>query len=212
MGSSRVQCVEHIRAQLRRSFPPWAGLEHGSEGLGPPCHHPTASGYGGWMLGVTGGDWWHPGQAVSRQVPVGDVRTQPHAHHTLGIAGWGCWGTLVSPPRCSPAPCLWLSTPPAVPAPCRVPTATTDQGGVMGLWPCPGGASPLHSGDTVFCMEHPLCSPYRDDPPPVCPCCPPPGGAGWGSRGGRGTGAASAACREPGGSWPETSQAAASGD
>lgn len=101
--------------------------------------------------------------------PQGDVRTQPHAHHTLGTAGWGCWGTLVSPPRCSPAPRLRLPAPPAVPAPCHVPTATTGQGGVTEPAPCPGGASPTHSRDTVFCMEHPLCSPYRDDLPPVAP-------------------------------------------
>lgn len=183
-GVRPVRCVEHIGAQLRCSFPARAGPEHCSEGatalvgLGPIATVPQHQAVVAECWGVTGGDWWHSGQAVSRHVSMGDVRTQPCAHHTSGIAGWGCWGTLVSPPRCSPAPCLRFSTRPAVPAPSCVPTTSVGQGGVTELGPRPGGASPVHSGDAGFCMGDPLCS----DLLPVCPSCP-TSGAGWGPTG-----------------------------
>ena len=115
------------------------------------------------------------------------VRTQPCAHHTLGIAGWHCCGTLVSPPRFSPARSLQLSTPRL----CRLlslsPLRLWGRGRVTGMGSRPGGVCPTRSKDIVFCMGDPLCSPYGGDLPTVCPSSPlwelsggPVGGSVWG--------------------------------
>lgn len=126
------------------------------------------------------------GWAVGRHVPVVNGRTlcPPHLRHCwpglLGDAGFSPRVLACSLPAAL-CPTGWTSS--------RVPTTSVGQGGVTGLGPRSGGASPTCSGDTVFSVGDPLCSPCRDDLPPACPSCPCPGswvGVPWGPRHGGG--------------------------
>lgn len=162
VGSSWVQCVEHIGAQLRCSFPALVMPEPGSEGavalvgLGPTATIPQPQA----VMAECWGCYWRALVALRSGCRRGcedPVLCPSHLGHCwLGLLGDTGFSSNV------------LSTSLAVLAPCRVPTTSVGQGRVMGWVPLSRTA-----GILVLCMGDPLGTPCRDDLPLACPSCPP---------------------------------------